>query len=53
MKNKKIEAAPEVYNHVPYQEPELSIGTKIIVWLIYAIIMILLVYLFFEAGWHL
>jgi hypothetical protein len=45
--------SPEVYNHnEDYNESQLSIRGKILSWLVYSLVMIVLVYLLLSIGWR-
>jgi hypothetical protein len=50
---KEKNTSPEVYNHNgDDNEPQLSIRGKILSWLVYSLVMIVLVYLLLIIGWR-
>jgi hypothetical protein len=50
---KEKNTSPEVYNHNgDYNESHLSIRGKILSWLVYSLVMIVLVYLLLSTGWR-
>jgi len=49
---KEKNLSPEVYNHNTDGESQLSIRGKILSWLVYSLVMILLIFLLLSIGWR-